>query len=165
MGTDTQKLTESKSLLPSWYYDAFALRLAGLTYDKISEKLQKHPAYVRSIFAKGGKLYDFWRSYVENEKDERIQESLDMMHGHLPDVIRAMIIRAEKNGGIAGVEAGKVLLSYTMGKPEQHVKLDAKVGIFNFGDWALAQAESMKTKNAEQSEVQRTGEAPAALPE
>jgi hypothetical protein len=164
MNTDVQKSTDHKMPIPAWYMEAFALRMMGYTYQEIARKTQKSDSHIRNLFAKSGKLYGYWRDYVEEHKSHNIEEALDMAFAHLPNAMRAHIIASQNVKSSVGLEARRDLFAYTLGKPDQRVKLDAKVGIFNFGDWAMAQAESIKTKNAEQPEVQPTGESSTTLP-
>lgn len=113
-----QKLTEDKKPVPFWYYEAFGLRIMGLTYDQIAEKVQKNPVYVRELFSHKGRIYKFWREFAENRQKEAHEEILDMIWGHLPDVIRARIVHA-KSLGMGSNQAAEILLRYTLGNTEK----------------------------------------------
>lgn len=138
-----QQNTERR-LLPAWYYEAFGYKMAGLNYAQIAEKCGYSHVRVRTIFARGGALYDLYREWVETKKADAIEESVDMMFSHLPDTIRMMVLRAKNNPGLVGLEAGKVIMGYTLGKPEERMKLNATVAVVNLTDWALAQGEKIK---------------------
>lgn len=119
MASETlQNTTEEKSLLPAWYYDAFAMKIMGLTSEQIADRLMKHPVTVRSLFSKKGALYKFWRAYVEEHRTIAEEEILDMMWGHLPDIIRTRIVKA-KTMGLGSNEAAKIILGFTMGDPSK----------------------------------------------
>jgi len=146
-----EELKESESsremkLLPTWYYNAFALRFLGFKYEEIAKQTGKSLSVVQKLFYKNGALFKYWRDYVEHRKAEQIEESNDMLFSRLPDSVRRLIMHAQQGKGLVSLEAIKTQMQYTMGKPEDRIKLDATVGIFNFTDWALKQAESIKQK-------------------
>lgn len=153
-GEQLQKTTERK-ILPSWYYDAFAMKLKGYKYSQIAESVNKHPVTVRSLFSRNGAFHAFWIEWLENNKIDELDDAIAMTFGHVADAMRTHIIAGQNPKTLVGLEARRDIFAYTLGKPEQRVKLDAKVGIFNFGDWALAQTESIKAK---QNATESTGE-------
>lgn len=162
MKAEVLQKTTSRKILPSWYYDAFAMKLKGYKYDQIAERVNKHPVTVRSLFTKHGAFYSFWMEWLENNKMEELDDAIAMTFGHVADAMRTHIIAGQNPKSIVGLEARRDIFAYTLGKPEQRVKLDAKVGIFNFGDWALAQTESIKAK---QNGTESTRETITGVPE
>lgn len=152
----TQKGTKNKDIMPLWYYDAFALRLMGFSEKDIAEKVGKSYDHVRTVFSKNGKIYKFWRTVAEERKIQETEDVMDMLWGRLSNSARRLVMHAEQGKGLVSLEAIRTHFSYTLGKPEDRVKLDATIGIFNFGDWALAQSESIKEK---QNGIERSGEA------
>lgn len=142
-------LSTGNALLPAWYYDAFTLRFLGYKYKDIAERTGKAEDTIKKLFAKSGALYKYWRDYVEVRKSEHVEESMDMLYGRLPDSVRTLIVHAVQGKGLVSLEAIRTHMAYTMGKPEDRIKLDATVGIFNFSDWALAEAEKLKKENGQ----------------
>lgn len=143
------------ALVPAWYWDAFALRFMGLTYPQIAEKTQKSLSSVRHIFAKSGAMYKYWRDYVEVRKSESVEEGVDMLYGHLPNAMRKLITHAVEGRGLVSLEAIRTQMQYTIGKPEDRIKLDATVGIFNFTDWALSEQEKIKKEKQSDEEARK----------
>jgi hypothetical protein len=116
---DLQKITE-KALVPVKHYEMLYLRFMGLTYKKIAEQMGYTHDTVRGYFAKGGRLHELYRLWVETAKKNAIEESLDMMYGHLPDIVRSRIVLA-KSMGKGSNEAAKMIFSYTLGNPDKNV--------------------------------------------
>jgi hypothetical protein len=110
-----QKVTNT-DLVPMAYYDMFALRILGATYEQIAEKTSYNPSYVRRLFCSGGSLHELYRNWVENKKKENIVEVYDIILGNLPDIIRARAIHA-KTLAKGAVESSKLLLGYVLGDP------------------------------------------------
>lgn len=131
-------LNNTKSLVPVKYYEIFALRIIGLTYKQIANKTNYSEDRIKHLFYSKGVLCELWLSWVETAKKESIDEAIDMMFGHLPDIMRANILHA-KSQSVGAVLARKIIFEYTLGKPEDRIKLDAKVGIFTFADWIKQQ--------------------------
>jgi hypothetical protein len=110
-----QKVTNT-DLVPMAYYDMFALRILGATYEQIAEKTGYNPSYVRRLFCSGGTLHELYRNWVENKKKENLIEVYDIILGNLPDIIRARAIHA-KTLAKGAVESSKLLLGYVLGDP------------------------------------------------
>lgn len=108
----------TKRLVPSVYYEMLYLRFMGLTYDQIAKKTNYSHSRVRALFAKNGVLHDLYREWLETAKKNSMEEALDMMFAHLPDIIRARIMHAESMG-MGSNEAAKIILNYTLGNPER----------------------------------------------
>ena len=157
-----QKVTSSRTLLPAGHYKAFGLRMQGYTLEQVAEQTGYSYSYVRKIFARSGTLYQYWRQWVEEKHADVVEEALDMAFGNLPDAMRRHIVAGQNTRSMVGVVARQDIFAYTLGKPEQRLKLDARVGLFNFGDWAIQQAESIKAK---QNGTERPGEIITELPE
>lgn len=134
-------------LVPAKYYDIFGLRILGLTYKQIAEKIGYSEQHIRRLFAKGGMLYSFWEQWLDVAKEDSIDEAINMMFGHLPDIVRANILDAKMTNSPVAVAARKMIFEYTLGKPEERMKIDAKLGTYTFTDWV--KAETLKEKNRE----------------
>lgn len=117
---------DTKSLVPIAYFDIFSLRLLGMTYTEIADKTGYSESHVRRLFAKNGAMHDIWESYRKEAKEGGIDDAITMMFGNLPDITRALIERA-KGSGRGAVEAGKIIMHYTLGKPPEKVNLKAEV--------------------------------------
>jgi hypothetical protein len=117
----------------------FALRILGLTYAQIAEKTGYKEDTVKHLFAAAGVLGKLWKEWTEKAKGESVEESLNMMFGHLPDIVRANILDAKMTNTPGAVAARKIIFDYTLGEPEKRVKLDAKIGIYTFADWIKAE--------------------------
>jgi len=154
----TTKPDKPDKLLPAWYYDAFALKIMGLTYAQIGAKLKHHEDTVKKLFARSGPMFEFWREYVENHKKNNLEEVMDMFWGHLPDIAKAAIVTA-KSLNMTGVVQRDKIFDLTLGKPTEKLKVEAMVGIMNFSDWAKIQAQEIRAKKdaAAKSESQRAG--------
>lgn len=138
-----QKSTDSKKMLPAWYFSAFGHRMQGNTYEQIAEIVRKHPDTVRHLFAKSGAMYDYWREWASMEQQDNVEAAVDMVFGKLPVLMKAAINTALLPN-MAGVVQRERLFDYTLGKPEDRIKIQATVGIFNMSDWAIQQAEKIK---------------------
>lgn len=99
-------------------YQAFGLRLKGLTLAQIAGKLDLTDGYVEHLFAKNGALYELWQDYRFRMKSEIMEEALDMMVGNLADITRAGIIEAKGSGMPANV-ARKIIYDIVLGRPAQ----------------------------------------------
>lgn len=117
---------DTKSLVPIAYFDIFSLRLLGMTYAEISAKTGYSESHVRRLFAKNGAMHEIWQSYQQEAKESGIDDAITMMFGNLPDITRALIETAKGNGRGA-IEAGKIIMHYTLGKPPEKVNLQADV--------------------------------------
>ncbi len=136
MNEVTPKHTES-FMVPSWYYEAFALKIRGVNYQNIADKVGKSVDTVKHIFAKSGKMYHFWREYVEATKSQNVEESLDMLFAHLPDAIRMHVVAGQdhKDNPMVALLARQKIMDYTLGKPEDRLKINASVAVMTFADW------------------------------
>lgn len=114
--TDIKPQNPTMVLVPDWYYDAFAMRILGRTYKEIAKKLGKNYDHVRSLFARGGKLYPFWREYVEVKKQEGVERAMDMMWSSLPEIIKTRIDHA-KTFEPGAVDSTKLIMAHTIGDP------------------------------------------------
>jgi hypothetical protein len=141
MENNKQNLTKP---LPAWYFEAFALRVRGLTYKSIAERLKKNESYVRQLFMKTGPLYEYYRDYVTNHKQEEVEQALDMMFGHLTDVVRLDIIAAQNTKSMVGHLARETIKAHTLGKPEERLKLEGGLVVASFAEWAAQQAKEIK---------------------
>lgn len=138
-----QNNTSSKEILPAWYFSAFGHRMQGLTYEQTAELVRKHPDTVRHLFSKNGAMYNYWREWATMEQQDNVEATVDMVFGKLPMLMRAAINTALMPN-MAGVVQRERLFDYTLGKPEDRIKIQATVGIFNMADWAIQQAEKLK---------------------
>jgi hypothetical protein len=140
--------------IPAKYFDVFEWKLLGLTYKQIAERTSYSLIHIKHLFMKGGVLYEYWRDYAENKKSEVIEEMLDMAFTHGPDAMRAHILDAKLTNSPIGIAARKILFEYTLGRPEERLKLDAKVGVYTFADWI--KAETLKDKENERANRYKT---------
>lgn len=146
MSDDLQKLTKS-GVVPIKYYEMFALRVLGLTYAQIAEKVGFSEGWVRQLFMNSGVLGQLWKSWVEKAKGDSVEEALTMAFGHLPDAMRSNIFDAKQVGTPVAVASRKMLFDYTLGKPvEKHL---VKVNVSTFAEWA--EKEALKIQENEQS--------------
>lgn len=143
----------TKQLVPAKYYDLFALRIMGLDFKQIAEKSGYAYQTVRNLFARSGVLYQFWRDWVEERKKDAMEEVTDMEWGHLPDIVRANILDAKLQNSMVGISARKMIFDRTFGRPEDKIKLDARVGIFNFTDWVRQQTLLMNEEDKNEEEA------------
>jgi hypothetical protein len=70
-----------------------------------------------------------------------VEESMNMMFGHLPDIVRANIVDAKSIGTPVAVAARKMIFDHTLGKPVEKIKFDGRLGIYNFADWIKSENE------------------------
>ena len=140
------------------YLNVFTLRFLGKTFEEIGQATGYSPAYLRQLFMKGGKLHDPWKEFELKAREVSIDETYTVLFAELPNVVRAMIQNSKLPFDMSAVVAGKTLMEYGLGKPEEKLKLSGTVGIVNFSDWAMAQAEELKQND-------RTSETTIALPE
>lgn len=110
---------DTKSLVPAAYFKMFSLRLLGLTYSQIAEKTGYSEVHVRRLFAKGGQLQGLWLDFQKDAIENGVEESKDMLFGHLPDVVRSLIMLAKSNKPGA-VRAAGIIMDYTLGKPPEY---------------------------------------------
>lgn len=129
----------TKSIVPLKYYEMFGLRIMGLTYKQIAEKTDYSEAHIKLLFSNNGVLGKLWADWLEKAKGDNVEESLSMMFGHLPDIVRANIIDAKQMGTPTAIAARKMIFEYTLGKPEEKLKFDGRLGIFTFADWIKAE--------------------------
>ena len=100
---------DTKSLVPAAYFKMFSLRLLGLTYSQIAEKTGYSEVHVRRLFAKGGQLQGLWLDFQKDAIENGVEESKDMLFGHLPDVVRSLIMLAKSNRPGAVRAAGIIM--------------------------------------------------------
>ena len=130
------KLTEGE-IVPVWYYEAFGLKIKGVSYPNIAKTLGKSLSSVKQIFYSKGKMYRFYREYAEAQKAENVEDALDMMMAHIPDVLRMEIVAAQDHGEnpmVAMLSRHKIM-DYALGKPEDRLKINASIAVMTFADW------------------------------
>jgi len=112
------KITQNntKAVVPAIYYDMFALRILGATFEQIADRTNRSPDTVRHLFCAGGSLYQLYRDWVDNKKKENLVEVYDIILGNLPDIVRARAIHA-KTLAKGSVESSKLLMGYALGDP------------------------------------------------
>lgn len=108
----------TKSLVPTVYYDMLYLKFMGLDYKQIAERTGYSYDWVKHLFAKGGVLYDLHTQWLETAKKNSMEDSLEMMWGHLPDIVRSRIVAAKGFGAPANT-AAEIILRYTLGNPDK----------------------------------------------
>lgn len=146
----------SRSIIPAEYYDMFAMRVKGADYQQIALSTGYSYGWVRTLFSRSGKLYQFYRDYVEEHKAEAIEQATDIMFSTLPETVRANIAH-----GLMPTEGAvmsrKLTFDYTLGSPEQKIKLDARVGVFNMADFIKAKTLEAEEKEKQNEPIQPTG--------
>lgn len=120
----TAQKTTNKGLMPTWYYDAFKLRVMGLTYKAIATRLDKNEDWIRKLFSKNGQLYQHYRDWVQENKSDEMDLVNDMLFSHLPDSIRRLIGHAKDGDGFLSLAAIKQHMEYTLPKPKEVVDLN-----------------------------------------
>jgi hypothetical protein len=125
----------TKSLFPIIYYEIFALRIMGLTYKQIASKIGYSEDHIKHLFYSKGVLRELLQSWLETTKKENIDEAINMMYGHLPDIMRTTIINARTPNSMIGIMAAKIIFEYTLGKPGRLIKNESKAEVFTFTDW------------------------------
>lgn len=134
---DTQlKQNESKRisrLVPVWYFQAFGLKIMGLTYETIARECGKSVSAVEKLFYSKGFMYNYWQEWSKERKDRNSADAMDMIFGHLPEYTRAAIMVAKNTTNPMGVKQRERLFDYTLGKPvERTVNLNLDT---SFADW------------------------------
>lgn len=112
-----------KRLVDPVYFEMFRLKLMGLTYENIAARTGYSASRVEHIFCKGGPLYDYWQKWKQENYELSVEDSMTMMFGHTPQIVRTMIVSAEKPHSMVGLMAGTKILEYTLGKPEEKIKI------------------------------------------
>jgi hypothetical protein len=138
------------SLLPEKYYEVFALRITGLTYKQIAEKTGYAESTLKQLFSSEGVLKKFYRDWVAKHKADDLEESLDMMFAHLPDIVRARILQAKGND-MGAFLSSKLIFENTLGKPEERMRIEGRIGIYSFADWI--KEETLKDKNEQATKI------------
>lgn len=126
------------SLVPVVYFEMFSLRTIGLTYKQIAEKTGYHEDRIRHIFARGGVLYQLWSEWLEIAKKNSLEEAFAIMFGHLPDIVRTRVLHA-KRFDMGAVASSKIILDYTLGRPEKRFNINARAQVATFTDWVKQQ--------------------------
>lgn len=146
----------SRSIIPAEYYDMFAMRVKGADYQQIAQATGYSYGHVRTLFSRSGKLYQFYRDYVEEHKAEAIEQATDIMFEHLPETVKANIAH-----GLMPTEGAvmsrKLTFEYTLGSPEQKIKLDARVGVFTMADFIKAKTLEAEEEAKQNEPIQPTG--------
>ncbi len=109
---------DTKTLVPTAYYEMLYLRFMGLNYEQIAAKTNYSHSHVKRLFSKNGVLHDLYEQWKETAKKNSIEEALDMMFGHLPDIVRSRIVAAKGYGAPANT-AAEIILRYTLGNPDK----------------------------------------------
>ncbi len=112
---------DTKSVVPTAYYDMFYLRLLGFTHKQIAEKTEYSESHIRRLFAQNGALNDLWQGWLKTAKENAVDEALTMMFGNLLGVVGALINTAQ-SGGLSSVAASRILLGYTLGDPAKRTE-------------------------------------------
>lgn len=123
----------TKSLVPMAYYEMFGLRLIGFTYRQIAEKVDYSESHVKRLFAEGGILHKVWEDWLIKAKKNCVDESIAIMFGHLPDIVRARVIHAKKFD-VGAIVSSKMIFEYTLGRPEEFFKRQEGWRIYTVAD-------------------------------
>lgn len=139
------------------YIGILLLRAQGLTYEEIGKRTGLTAQYLRRLFMKGGKLHALFQEFAKVYHGEMTEETMNVIFGNMPDVARTMVATAQLPFTPASVMAGRVLLEYGLGSPEQRVKLNATVGVMTFADY-VKQITLKEQQDAEQSKQTTSGQ-------
>lgn len=138
-------LKSTNKLVPALYYEMFVLRIQGYDMKEIAQQTGYSHSHVKHVFMKGGVLNDLYRDWVENRKGDKVEEAMDLMFEHLPDVVRANIGHAMTTG-IGAPAARKLIFDGTLG--DLMKRADAKPVGSNFSTVAdLIEASYEEIKN------------------
>ncbi len=146
---------DTKSVVPTAYYDMFYLRLLGLTYKQIAEKTEYSESHIRRLFAENGALHDLWQGWLKTAKENAKDEAITMMFGNLRGVVGSLINTAQ-SGGLNSVSASRILLAYTLGDPKS--RIEQQVDNDTFHPTTLAEFVMMahlRHEGVEEAEIER----------
>lgn len=143
--SDKIATNSNKQIVPRVYFDMLAYRMAGLTYKQIAEKTNYSEWRVEHIFAKGGLLHDLYKNYLQVAKENSVDEAIDMMFAHLPDITKKLIMHAKTGDDAGAVISSKIIMDYTLGDPKERAKKGGGIG-FTFSDWIKQQ--TLNEKNS-----------------
>src|SRR4030042_2315340 len=146
--SDDKPQNNTRELVPMAYYEMFAYRMAGLTYKQIAEKTNYSEDWIRHIFAKGGVLYELYQNFLQRAKEDSIDEAMDMMFAHLPEIINKRIMHAKSGDDAGAVISSKMIMDYTLGDSRDRARKGGGIG-FTFSDW-IKQQTLNDEKNADQ---------------
>lgn len=118
----SQNITNTRLINPV-YFQMFRAKLLGLTYKQIADQLGYAEGSVRHIFTRGGPLYEYWQDWKREQMELSADEAMEIMFGHTPQIVRTMAVSAERPHSMVGFLAGAKILEYTLGKPEEKVKV------------------------------------------
>lgn len=130
---------DTKSVVPTAYYDMFYLRLLGFTHKQIAEKTEYSESHIRRLFAENGALHELWQGWLKTAKENAADEAITMMFGNLRGVMGALINTAQ-NGGLSSVAASRILLGYTLGDPAKQAAQQAEQQTYHpttLAEWVM----------------------------
>lgn len=142
---------QTNKLVPGIYYDIFAMRIQGYEMKKIAEETGYTYGWIRTLFARGGVLYEYWRDWVENRKADQVERAIDMAFEHLPDVMKANIQHAMTPFEGAPM-ARKLIFDLTLG--DLIKRADSK----QVGTEVVTVAELIKKATLAKQEIEKDGQ-------
>jgi len=158
-----------KAMIPAKYYQIFALKLTGYKYDAIAKMTGYTEDWLRHLFCKGGALYEVWRGWAETAKGEFEEEVMDMAFANLPDIMRRRILHArgmvEDDPG--AVLSSKIILDYTLGKPEKRMRnkdSNSDINFTSFADWIKYMTEKKEEEENNNDSAQMVNGKNTSLP-
>lgn len=99
----------------AWHMVAFGLRMQGLTYKAIAQRVGYSEDRIKVLFSKQGSLFQTWQIYRKEKLAEIFEEVTEILYGNLPDTARALVLEARK-AGMDGNVARKIHLDFTLGR-------------------------------------------------
>lgn len=144
------------SIILAYQHRACELRYEGTHSNEIADILFREYEYrtsgsaIRHWFSKNGTLFEYYNEYAAEQNDERERVANDVFKANVDKAqgTLARVMAGQRGMGVPQVLAAKEWLDRGLGKVADKVKLDARVGVYNFADWAIKQAEGIKDAEA-----------------
>lgn len=117
MASENLQKSTNREVVPIAHYEMMYWRFMGLDYKAIAAKTGYAYQTIRLYFSKGGLLNELYTEWLKNAETESKDQVLQMMWGHLPDIVRSRIVAAKGFGAPANT-AAEIILRYTLGNPD-----------------------------------------------
>lgn len=104
---------------------AIEMKYEGFNYKEIAEATETEYKTVRVWFSRGGKLYEFYKAYAEEETKLRRAQTHDTFKAHLNNAVRVLVHVMNKSKlDVARVQAAKEIINRQLGEPLKVVAVD-----------------------------------------
>lgn len=152
----TEALTKPNfSLIPAYEFFAVQKRYEGLSYNNISQEIEKiynihvPPGTIKWWFYKGGRLAPFYREYADTMVAMEIEEVQDFIRGNVSKAAKVLAGVMQGSGGMAQVAAANAFLDRGLGKSTENINQTVK----HSGTIGIATLDVLKAiKEAKQNE-------------